>query len=232
MNAPARIPLYQEMVSSNLNWRIKDLSGQRFGRWRVISYAGSDKKQNARWNCICDCGTERDVARLHLVHGTSKSCGCISREATLARCITHGGTKRPEYRTWHGIKKRCYLPTEPAFKNYGARGIKVAPEWVDSFETFFADMGPRPSPSHSIERLDNNADYAPGNCVWATDLEQANNTRANRLLTVDGETMTLSQTARKYGLTPQRLSARLRRGIAVDLAVRLPIHAKARYAKR
>lgn len=232
MNAPVRIPLHAEMEAPKLHWTVKDITGQRFGRWTVKSYAGSDKKQNARWNCVCDCGIERDVARLHLIHGNSKSCGCLGKEARLARCLTHGGTKLPEYRVWHGMKKRCYLPSEPAYKNYGGRGIEVDARWREDFSAFLADMGRRPSAKHTIERINNDGNYAPDNCVWATKDKQANNTRANHMLTVDGQTMTLAQTARRFGIRPGLLSSRLSRGIDPDLAVRLPIHAKSAYAKR
>ena len=104
----------------------------------------------------------------------------------------------PEYEIWQGMRKRCTNPNTRAYKYYGGRGIKVCERWMDSFESFFADMGKRPSPTHSIDRIDNDKDYSPDNCRWATKTEQSRNQRRNHLLTLGGETLTLAEWAERH----------------------------------
>jgi hypothetical protein len=107
------------------------------------------------------------------------------------------------------MKKRCYIPSSTGFANYGGRGITVCERWRDSFEAFFADMGPRPSPKHSLERINNGGHYEPGNCRWATKLQQSENRRTNRLFTHNGRTQTISQWSRETGINYYRLHTRL-----------------------
>ena len=158
----------------------KDITGRKINRWLVISYAGSYK-----WNCKCDCGTVREVPSGSLLHNTTKSCGCHRREATISRCLKHGAAllsnKTVEYTTWTGIKKRCLNPKAFGYENYGGRGITICERWINSFEDFYADMGSKPSPFHSIDRVDVDGNYEPANCRWATRKEQANNTRKQKL---------------------------------------------------
>lgn len=121
---------------------------------------------------------------------------------------THRMSRTPEHNTWTRIRYRCYGVNSPDYPNYGGRGIVMAPEW-DDFERFYADMGPRPSPRHSIDRIDNNGPYAPGNCRWALPQGQANNRRSGHLLTHDGATRTLAEWERITGIKQSTLRRRI-----------------------
>lgn len=160
-----------------------DLTGLQFGRWTVIGYAGK-RGRNAFWACTCSCGTTKAVDAKSLRLGKSANCGCVRSETLAAMKTTHGHGSLPEYRCWFNMIRRCYNPKCKAFRDYGARGISVCDQWRKSFDTFFADMGLRPSPMHSIERKENDGNYCPANCCWATRVEQQNNTRRSKCLKV------------------------------------------------
>lgn len=160
-----------------------DLTGKKFQRLTVIFRTGTDSHRCATWSCLCDCGNNTIVSSRHLImkNGTG-SCGCIRNEAKT----THGqrlskNNRTKEYKTWTSIKQRCYNPKTINFQNYGGRGITVCERWLNSFENFFADMGRATSPEHSIDRIDNDSNYEPSNCRWATRKEQNNNTRKTKL---------------------------------------------------
>ena len=124
----------------------------------------------------------------------------------------------PEHIAWQNMLRRCFTPTNPAFKNYGGRGIAVCDRWRE-FAAFFADMGPRPTAQHSLDRIDNNEHYKPGNCRWATKIEQTNNTRQNRWITFDGRTMTLTRWAREVGLDDVTIYHRIKHGWHLERAL-------------
>jgi len=134
---------------------------------------------------------------------------------------THGLSDTPEYHTWCALRKRCQNPNDPAYHHYGGRGISVHPSWAD-FTTFLNDMGQRPSPKHTLERLDNDGDYAPGNCKWETRKAQANNRRSSRLIAFNGETRTLSEWADFTGIKPRTIYQRLYNGWPIDQALTVP----------
>ncbi|MFJ5151393.1 hypothetical protein ACIQCF_07355 [Streptomyces sp. NPDC088353] len=148
--------------------------GVRFGRLTVAAEPTPGKR--SRVDVRCDCGTKKTIATRAL--GTSThSCGCLGKETSAARSRTHGKHGSSEYRIWQGMKWRCLNPNYKPYPNYGGRGITVCDRWRDSFEAFLADVGPRPSPNHTLDRIDNDGNYEPGNVAWRTYKEQAQNKR-------------------------------------------------------
>lgn len=161
-----------------------DHVGQRFGRLEVLAAESITHYGETRWRCRCDCGEVVFVLGLNLRTGHTRSCGCLARELRAAWnrvSISHGaarnGQRAPEYWTWQGAKDRCFNSRNRMFRYYGARGISMCKEWRRSFSAFLADMGPRPSPQHSIDRINNDGHYEPGNVRWATRSEQRRNRR-------------------------------------------------------
>jgi len=152
---------------------IINLIGRRLGKLVVVSYFGKVKGR-AAWNCVCDCGNEKVISTEHI--NRVKSCGCFQLERTSAANRTHGHTKTRTYRIWTGMKQRCSNQKTNSYADYGGRGIKVCDRWLHSFENFLADMGECP-PGLEIDRADNDGNYEPGNCQWATEKTQANNRR-------------------------------------------------------
>jgi hypothetical protein len=140
----------------------------------------------------------------------------------------HGMYQTPEYRAWIGMKGRCENPNNASFKNYGGRGIKICDRWR-SFEAFFADMGTKPFPKASLERIDNNADYAPENCKWASANEQLNNTSRNVRITFDGVTQNLFQWLRVYNVQPSTYYARIKSGWTREDAIKKPVRKMRRH---
>jgi hypothetical protein len=155
----------------------KDITGQRFGRWVVVSVNRRSSPSKRYWLCVCDCGTRRDLQASSLKRGTSRSCGCLSGEVTAERqrkkFTTHGKSRTPEYLTWKNMRQRCRNPNRPDFKNYGGRGIE---DRYPGFEAFATDLGKKP-PGTTLDRKDNDGHYEKGNCRWATRSQQNRNRR-------------------------------------------------------
>lgn len=198
------------------------------------------------WLCRCDCGNEARVKTRDLKSSNTRSCGCLKREQgpINANRRTHGGWKTPEFAVWQNIIQRCEDTGTVGFHNYGDRGIQVCQGWRRSFVAFRDDMGNRPSRKHSIDRIDNERGYdcghcedckargRPANCRWATSAEQARNKRTTRLLTFNGETLTLTDWANRIGISVPLLHHRLKAGWHIEEALTKPADRSANHRHR
>ena len=202
-----------------------------FGRLTVIERATNDKAGHIRWKCHCDCGNIAIVHASALRGGLTKSCGCLKREMQIAKNYVHGMSYAPEYNIWVLIIKRCTNPRAQNFKYYGGRGITVCSEWRHDFMAFYNHIGKRPSKKYTIERINNNLGYFPGNIKWATMKEQNNNKRNNRNITIHEWTMNLSQWAKFVGQGSRLIGDRLRRGWPPTKAIFYPIRHKLKSTK-
>ncbi len=168
-----------------------DLTGQKFGKLKVISKFGVDSGHRTLLNCICDCGVSKVVGRYNLRSGHSKSCGC-NKAISTRLCKTTHGNARPgkittEYRTWLSMIQRCTNPKRDNYKYYGALGVKVCSRWSKSFASFLSDMGKKPSQKYSIDRKNPFGNYTASNCRWATQTEQVLNIRKSIIKTAKGK---------------------------------------------
>ena len=205
-----------------LHWNAEDLTGRRFGRLVAVGPLGR-KNGSVVWLCRCDCGRDAEVKSWNLKTGITSSCGCLQREVTSARSKTHGLRHTPEYNVWNAIRNRTSNAKCSCFGRYGGRGIRISPEWFESFEVFIRDMGPRPSSKHSVERRNNDGDYEAGNCFWATGDVQRRNTRRSRFIEYDGQRLNLVDAAQKYGIAVRTLWYRLNAGWPVEKALLTPV---------
>ncbi|GEM_PF-945895 len=207
----------------------KSLVGTRSDRLFASEYYGHEPTKHGPihyYRCVCDCGGEAIVSAQNLRRSSGKnSCGCRKLEEFKERSVTHGMSRSSEYNSWQSMRARCYNSSNPAYRHYGGRGITVCDRWMDSFENFFSDMGRKPSAKHSIERVDVDGNYEPGNCKWATDLEQGQNHQTHHLVTTDGGQVILSEAIRAAGLPAKAVSNRLSRGWPVDRALKTPLNA-------
>lgn len=157
-----------------------DLTSMKFHRLTVLERAAQEEKGPVKWLCRCDCGAELVTTSHEITRGRTKSCGCYRSDQFVKMNTKHGMYKSPEYNSWDAMIQRCRNPLGKKYHHYGGRGITVCERWLNSFDDFYADMGPKPTPKHSIDRIDNDGNYEPGNCRWATQSEQNFNTRRSR----------------------------------------------------
>lgn len=221
-----------EKIVLPTNPRFQDLTGRTFGRLTVEAYAGRNEHRHHIWTCLCSCGNTRTLETGALTTGNTRSCGCLHRDSAAARAsernYKHGWSiddapHAAEYRAWCAMRARCYHRTHRHYANYGGRGIVVCERWRESFANFYADMGPKPSPQHSIDRIDSNGNYEPENCRWATRAEQNRNSRHNHLITFNGETLCLTAWAERIGIKRATLDDRLRSGWSIEKALTTPL---------
>ena len=207
----------------------------QIGKLILIKRINEEEKRDhlSIWNCRCLCGNETVAKAKLLISGKKKSCGCLRSENHHK--LKHGylkvGEELGEYQTWRRMIERCTKsplskPTQTK-KNYIDRGIKVCERWLNSFENFYADIGPRPSKNHSLDRINNDGNYEPSNCRWATNKEQCNNRRSSRFICINGETKTLKQWSEKYGIKYSSLQTRLVAGWEIEDALKIPINSSA-----
>jgi len=205
--------------------RVEIEPGTRFGRLVVLDLFGRDEGRKALWLCECNCGNVVAIQGKRLRNGASASCGCARLEANR-RPKTHGATcgghRTPEWRAWIAMFIRCRYRSQSHWNRYGGRGIKVCARWTgrDGFAHFLADMGKHPGPQHSLDRYpDNDGNYEPSNCRWATASQQTRNSSHARIIEVDGVRRHLVDWARLYKLNPATISGRLAKGWSPARAV-------------
>lgn len=192
--------------------RFKDISGQRFGRLVVLRLDRMEKLYGtfkSFWVCRCDCAAELVVCGNNLRSGNTKSCGCFRLEVRATNTRTHGLSRSRLYNTWQCMIRRCCNPENPAYADYGGRGITVCDEWRNDFPKFLADMGHPPTRRHSLDRIDNDAGYCKENCRWATKQTQSRNSRRNVQIEFHGESHCVSEWAEIIGVDMHTLYNRL-----------------------
>lgn len=207
--------------------RFKNISGMRYGRLTVITLHGKDKGGKNLWLCRCDCGNEILADSGRLTSGNTMSCGCFRKEKSCYNHKQHGLSNSKIYKAWSSMRSRCNCKTNKVYYRYGGRGIKVCKEWDDNFQAFYdwsISNGFRDD--LTIDRIDNNGDYSPDNCRWATMLIQDNNKRNNVFIAHNGETHTAAEWDRLLGNCDGTVADRLRRGWSVEDAISVPKHHK------
>ncbi len=212
-----------------------EMIGEKFGRLLVIDQAETDT-HGKRWRCICDCGAEHIVNGVLLRNGTTNSCGCYRRDLGVlmgSNSKKHGhartGEETAEYRIWSAMVSRCTSPTNRNYANYGGRGIQICERWLKSFANFYADIGNRPPGTHangraiySLDRINNEGDYEPSNCRWATPEEQNNNTRFNHYVEIEGVKKSLTEWLHIYPVPRDIFYKRIKQGMSEKDALITP----------
>lgn len=212
-----------DSVKLPTNPRFIDITGIKFERLSVIDFSHS-KNGRAYWKCKCDCGTIDSYQGKLLRCGHTKSCGCLKVDVIRNNSITHGmSSNSPEYISWREMKNRCHNQGSTSYENYGGRGIFVCDEWLNDFITFFNYVGKRPTKFHSIERVNNNIGYMPGNVKWATKKEQGRNKRNNVFITYNGIRLCISEWADITSINWKTLWMRRRRGWCDKCVIEVPV---------
>jgi len=202
--------------------KFQNLTGKTFTRLTVIRRGENTNNGHVKWECQCSCGNKVNVEARSLKTKNTMSCGCLKKELDKTKTYKHGMTGTPEYKVWDAMKGRCLCLTNKRFKDYGGRDITVCAKWEKSFVNFYKDVGPRPK-NHTLERIDNNKGYYPENVKWATQKEQANNTRQNHLINLHGWIMSIAQWATFSGVRQGTIRNRLYPGWPAEKAIFKPI---------
>lgn len=194
-----------------------DVIGSKFGMLTAeVELPKAGRRRVFR--CACDCGKTKTALLENLRSGKTTSCGCAQKEAARTANKTHGMTGTREFISWMNMKARCLNPASDDYENYGGRGIAICQGWLQSFEAFLNDLGECPD-GMTLDRIEVNGNYEPGNCRWATPKTQANNTRANRIVEVGGRQLTLAQACETLGLNYKTVHRRLARGWTISKAL-------------
>ena len=203
--------------------KVDELIGKKFNRLTILDF--SYKKNNTIYfKCQCSCGSIKIVSIYNLKNGTTKSCGCYNSEYHSIKFKKHGLDRTNIYFVWCHMVQRCYNPKNSRFSSYGGRGITICDEWrhdLGAFNKWALANGY--DKTLSIDRIDNNGNYCPENCRWATQKEQANNKRTNKFISFNGKTQTITQWADEKGLKYSVLSNRIRNGWSVERALTTPV---------
>lgn len=191
-----------------------DMTGNIVNGIAVLSHEGGKKNGKLVWKCRCHCGAEFQAVGTSLRKGGVYGCKSCTKAKMLRVATKHNAVGTREYVTYNAMKSRCYNPKDKRYPRYGGRGIAICDRWMESFNNFLADMGKKPSHDHSIERLDGDKGYEPGNCVWATRFEQANNRSNNTRIEIDGRTQNINQWSKESGVNRTVILGRMKRGIS------------------
>lgn len=204
---------------------VKDLTGQVFGRLTVKEMAPRETWRSCKveWICDCFCGGSLQAIGHSLKVGHTKSCGCLHKDVLTKHGHAPLGARTSTYNIWASMRNRCFNPKYRLFKDYGGRGITVCDRWANSFENFLADMGERPE-GMTLERKDNDGNYEPSNCRWASRWEQACNRRNTVFLEYQGQRKPLAVWAKEFGISTKVLTARILKGWEVERALTTPKH--------
>lgn len=206
---------------TNLNSSLIDLTGKRFNRLVVIRDTGAVRGRSHVWLCRCNCGKHTKVDGHSLRKKNTQSCGCLSLETLAAWRRKHGWNKTREQKIWNAMKQRCYNTKNKRYKHYGGRGIIVCNRWLKSLDNFIKDMGRRPKGRLTIERINNNGNYTPQNCRWATYSEQSRNNSRTRNVTYQGTTMCITDWASELQMPRDTLNWHINKGRTIGQVIKI-----------
>lgn len=209
------------------------MTNKKYGRLKMLSRSKTAKNGHIIWLCLCDCGRRVEVNGYHLRSGKTKSCGCLKREIASLTCrkykFKHGHCKRGEtshiYRVWTNMLNRCNNPKSQDYKNYGGRGITVCKSW-HKFEHFLTDIEEPPTNKHQLDRINNDGNYNPNNCRWATKQQQMRNTSRNRWINFNDKILCSAEWETQTGIPSSAIRKRLKRGWSIEETLTIPIRAK------
>lgn len=211
----------------------KNIAGQRFGRLVALGPVGY-QHTSISWLCQCDCGKQTAVITRNLRNGNTKSCGCRRIDILVGANTIHSMSKTKIFHIWRSMIQRCCNPKVRSYPDYGGRGIKVCPEWQDSFKEFYDHVSNLPSygeKGYTLDRIFNDGDYEPGNVKWSTTAEQHRNTRHNRLLTLNDKTQCVADWAVELKMSMTTLASRIKKGWGVERALTTPVHPRKKKEK-